>query len=83
MNLDASGTYVIAWGLTALLIAMVMWRRTPDGVALSAAFLVWWLALWLLHVLWAPAATLWILFNWLLPVILSWRHPEATRTDPN
>ena len=83
MNLDASGTYVIAWGLTALLIAIVVWRRTPDGVALSAAFLVWWLVLWLLHVLWAPAATLWILFNWMLPVILSWRHPGATRAEPN
>ena len=31
-----------------------------------------WLILWLLHELWAPVATLWVLFGWTPPTALSW-----------
>jgi hypothetical protein len=43
-------------------------------MVLYAAFAGWWLILWLLHALWAPAAALWLLFSWILTVVLSlWR----------
>ncbi len=73
-DLEATGSYGLAWGLAILLVAIVASQRTPEIVVLYAAFAGWWLIFWLLHALWAPAATLWLLFGWTVPVVLSlWR----------